>query len=459
MSQTAEKTTKQAHDAKFPDIVYTKLTPPEKHPEYHFNGFQPEVVRLEAGHVKSPGRRPFHMGAVLERDVGIKVRDGVILYADIFRPTNSDDSAHKVPAILPYSPYGKSGTGPQQYDIMGPCRCGIDPSRTTGYEKFEAPDPAEWTERGYAVVNIDARGAGMSEGDVAFWGQQQAEDIYDVITFLSEQPWCNGSVVMAGNSWLAIAQIDFASRLSHPALKAIAPWEAMTDHYRQNAAKGGWPRAPELMELIIGGFAGNGSAEDVNAMLKKRPLYDDYWESKRIAVDKIDNIPMYLTASYSTMLHSYGSFETFAKAKTEKKWLRVTPYQEWFDLYLPEMNDELQQYYDFYAKGKTDNGWEEQTPQFRLSLIGFDDSPAKTVRERVEPCFPPPDFKLLTLYLDATDNSMKTSASEKESSASHEAEERSSTSVCRVPLSINYSRAIPPDPLSHWTLKSYIRSS
>ncbi|RKL01199.1 hypothetical protein BFJ63_vAg12602 [Fusarium oxysporum f. sp. narcissi] len=43
-------------------------------------------------------------------------------------------------------------------------------------------------------------------------------------------------------------------------------------------------------------------------MLEKRPLYEDYWEAKRIPVENIDNIPMYVVTSYSSMLHTYGSF-------------------------------------------------------------------------------------------------------------------------------------------------------
>jgi predicted acyl esterase len=55
---------------------------------------------------------------------------------------------------------------------MGPYRCGVALERTSGYEKFEGPDPAEWVERGYAIINPDARGAGFSEGDIALWGEQ-----------------------------------------------------------------------------------------------------------------------------------------------------------------------------------------------------------------------------------------------------------------------------------------------
>ena len=154
------------------------------------------------------------------------------------------------------------------------------------------------------MANIDARGAGHSQGIIAARGRQEVEDVYDVIEWVSKQPWCNRSVAMAGNSWLAIAQINFASRMRHPVLKAIAPWESLTDPNRHIVARGGRPHVPGFQKLIRGAFAGPEGAESMFDMLDKRPLYDDYWEAKRIPVENIDNIPMYIVASYSSMVHS-----------------------------------------------------------------------------------------------------------------------------------------------------------
>ncbi len=313
-------------EERFPDVIFTKTITAPEHPVFNYNGFNPGRTLLKAGHVKSPGRRVFSVDTIFERDLAILMRDGARLYTDIFRPSTTD--GHPVPAILPWSPYGKTGTGPQNYDFMAPFRAGIPKNRTSGYEKFEAPDPAEWCARGYAIINIDSRGAGHSEGKIAHWGDQEAEDIYDTIEWLSTQPWCNGSIVMAGNSWLAISQINFASRMRHPALKAIAPWESYTDPYRHFIARGGRPHIPAFHKMICGGFAGPEAFENISGMLTKRPLYDDYWEAKRIPVEEIDDIPMYVLASYSSMLHTLGSFQTFRTAKTKRKWLRVHPYQE-----------------------------------------------------------------------------------------------------------------------------------
>ncbi|KAH7466343.1 hypothetical protein IWW34DRAFT_79393 [Fusarium oxysporum f. sp. albedinis] len=116
---------------------------------------------------------------------------------------------------------------------------------------------------------------------------------------------------MAGNSWLAILQINFALRMHYLALKAIAPWEGYTDLFYHYVARGGRLYIPGLHRMILNGFAGPEGVKNVGAMLEKRPLYEDYWEAKRIPVENIDNIPMYVVASYSSMLHTYGSFQTF----------------------------------------------------------------------------------------------------------------------------------------------------
>lgn len=309
----------------FPDAVILKIPSAQTHPGYHYNGFKPGRTMLEPGHVKSAGLRAFGVATIYDRDQVIMARDGARLYADIFRPQTSE--SQPVPCILSWSPYGKTGTSPQTYENMAPYRAGLALHQLSGYQNFEAPDPADWVERSYALINPDARGAGHSDVILSYWGAQESEDIYDAIDWISRQPWCNGSVVMAGISWLAVAQINFASRLHHPCLKAIAPWEGLSDPYWQIIARGGRPHIPKFHRLIRSGFAGPEGAESLIDMLPKRPFYDQYWEAKRIPVENV-SIPMYAVASHSSMLHSYGSFQTFAAATTQKKWLRVHPTQE-----------------------------------------------------------------------------------------------------------------------------------
>lgn len=79
-------------------------------------------------------------------------------------------------------------------------------TQLSGLQKFEAPDPAVWVARGYAVLNPDTRGALHSEGNLSQWGTQDGQDGYDFTEWIAEQPWSNGKVGFAGNSWLAISQ-------------------------------------------------------------------------------------------------------------------------------------------------------------------------------------------------------------------------------------------------------------
>lgn len=54
---------------------------------------------------------------VFDRDSAIRVRNGVTVYVDVFRPS---EQTEKYPAILFWSPYGKTSPGAQQYETIGP---------------------------------------------------------------------------------------------------------------------------------------------------------------------------------------------------------------------------------------------------------------------------------------------------------------------------------------------------
>lgn len=93
----------------FPDAIFQPVTAAPDHPYYNYKGFNPGSTVISKGHIRFPGHRAFPTDVIFDRDVVIPVRDGVKLYADIFRPATP--LAAKVPAIIPWSPYGKTGTG------------------------------------------------------------------------------------------------------------------------------------------------------------------------------------------------------------------------------------------------------------------------------------------------------------------------------------------------------------
>ena len=55
------------------------------------------------------------------------------------------------------------------------------------------------------------------------------------------------------------------------------------------------------------------------SMLEKYPFVNEYWADKRAKFEKI-SIPAYILASYSTGLHTIGSFRAFQELPTEHKW-------------------------------------------------------------------------------------------------------------------------------------------
>ena len=405
-----------------PDLNFVKPLPVHAHPRYKQYDIKlkpNQRVNLSKGNEKDPGRKKILVDTVLEQDTQIPLRDGEYVYADIYRPRSSDEA--KVPAAICWSPYGKSSIS---LDMLWN-RSGVPKNWTSGYETFEGLDPADWNKRGYAVVNVDARGAQFSSGTYFFWGDQEAEDVYDTIDFLSKQPWCNGSVCMGGNSYLAKAQVNYASREKHPSLRCIAPWEGFTDIYRQLLFRGGFPMNREFMHFYQWGVAGEHEVEDMKGMGETHPLFDNYWAGKYDEVENIE-VPTYVLASFCNPFHIYGSFDTFRRARSNKKWLRIHSTFEWYETYEQKSNDDLQRFYDRYCKGVM-NGWEEDTPPVRISLLGCGSVP--NIVERSEAEFPLRRQELVPLYLDGQSQELRDSQPQNESSVSYEGHSLDGSSV------------------------------
>lgn len=162
---------------------------------------------------------------MLEEDVWVTMRDGVRLCVDIYRPK----AQGKFPALVSCSWYGKDSeklpTNPQWQPS--------DYIRGTG--GHECGEQWYFVPRGYVQVIPDIRGAGKSEGELMMdW----SKDGYDLIEWIAEQPWCNGNVGMAGMSAFAMSQYIIAAA-QPPHLKAIFPFEGVTDHYRHFYYHGG----------------------------------------------------------------------------------------------------------------------------------------------------------------------------------------------------------------------------
>lgn len=77
-----------------------------------YSGLDTSSVFLSEGHCRTPECRPLPIPLIWDRDVPLRMRDGVYIRVDIFRP---QDSMAKLPAIMAWSPYGKTGAGQLYY--------------------------------------------------------------------------------------------------------------------------------------------------------------------------------------------------------------------------------------------------------------------------------------------------------------------------------------------------------
>lgn len=71
--------------------------------------FDPAVVTLPKDWVKAQGYHPLPVDIIWHRDATISLRDGVKIYADVFRPKELDGTP--VPAVISWGPFGKTDKG------------------------------------------------------------------------------------------------------------------------------------------------------------------------------------------------------------------------------------------------------------------------------------------------------------------------------------------------------------
>jgi uncharacterized protein len=131
-------------------------------------------------------------GALWRRVLGVPMRDGVRLAADLYSASPGPE-AEPLPVLLERTPYGRRAQRVSDQDRAGaPLPLPEDTAR-------------HFTAAGYHVVRQDCRGRGDSGGTfVKYLGE--GPDGADTVDWLVRQPWCDGRVVMTGVSYSAHCQ-------------------------------------------------------------------------------------------------------------------------------------------------------------------------------------------------------------------------------------------------------------
>ncbi|GGD00589.1 CocE/NonD family hydrolase [Undibacterium terreum] len=148
-----------------------------------------------------------------ERDVIVTMRDGIRLAVDVYRP----EGPGKYPVLYASALHNKDLQGPDIADVLPP-----QPAQAPlWFGPIEAGDTRRFIANGYIHVIAQPRGSAKSEGH---YGEEQS-DHYDMIEWITQQPWSDGKVGMVGISGFAGEQWRAAAQ-QHPALKAIFPYDA-----------------------------------------------------------------------------------------------------------------------------------------------------------------------------------------------------------------------------------------
>jgi predicted acyl esterase len=150
--------------------------------------------------------------------------DGKQLYIEVVRPKSS----REFPVILEASPYhGTLADRDGTRILPGPKDSDGNPIGLTGY----------FAPRGYAVVMMDLRGTGRSQGCLNHLGLKDARDLERVVEWAARRDWSNGRVGMTGHSYVGSTPSVAAAR-NPDGLKTIVPSAGLASMYHHQFQAG-----------------------------------------------------------------------------------------------------------------------------------------------------------------------------------------------------------------------------
>ncbi len=323
--------------------------------------------------------------------------DGIVLYCDVFRPV---DESKVYPAILTYGPYAKGLPWKVGYvsawKQMMECFPETAVGTTTKYMNWETCDPEKWVPDGYACIRFDSRGAGCSNGVMSPQSSREIKDICNCIEWAGTQPWCNGNVGMLGISYYGANQWATAAQ-NPPHLKAIVPWEAFSDKYRDMCWHGGiyssflddctknqisyvqhgWGekggRNPVTGDLITGDelldpevIMNENTSDFVPATADHEFGNDPFWEDVRPNLKNV-KVPVLDCANWGGAgIHLRGNMYAFDNISSEEKYLEVHGDTHWSHFYTNYGLKLQKQFLGYYLKGEA-NGWDKH-PKVQLNI-------------------------------------------------------------------------------------------
>jgi uncharacterized protein len=370
-------------------------------------------------------------GMRIDWDVEIRMDDGLVLRADVFRPMTEG----KYPVILSYGPYAKGLAFQEGYPSAWQRMVAEHPDVAAGstnkYQSWEVVDPEKWVPDGYVCVRVDSRGAGRSPGFIDHFSPRETRDFYECIEWAGVQPWSNGKVGLNGISYYGINQWHVAS-MQPPHLAAMCIWEGAADWYRDMTHHGGilstfwanWydmqvktvqyglgergPRSRVTGELVCGDETLSDRELHQNRCdfgddILAHPLDDDYHRARSPIWEKV-TVPFLSAANWGGQgLHPRGNFEGFYRAASKDKWLEAHGLEHWTHFYTDYGVGLQKEFFARYLKGDA-KAWSRQ-PKVQLQVRHVDKFVPRSENE-----WPIARTKWTKMYLQPADYTLGASA-------------------------------------------------
>lgn len=285
------------------------------------------------------------MDLVIQKNVMVEMRDGVLLATDVYRPQGDGPC----PTIVQRTPYDKE----------------LPALRNFCFDVLRA------AQAGYAVVVQDTRGRFRSEGTFDAF-TDEARDGADTIAWAAAQPWSTGAVGMVGGSYFGATQW-LAAAEAPEALRAIAPFVTTDQYYESWAYQGGafqlgfnlhWALSSLAFgELVRQVGSGAASPDRVGELVAAVDGNDElYGRLPLREVPELDGLAPY----YQDWL-AHPSYDGY--------WKAIAPRESYERITVPALN--MGGWYDLFLKGTLANylgmkerGGSEPARQLQRLVIG-----------------------------------------------------------------------------------------
>ena len=304
--------------------------------------------------------------AAVQQTGYITMSDGVKLRYSVELPA----SAGRFPVALKYDGY---------------CE-GTDPMGCNG-----TTDSSALLAAGFAILGVNLRGTGCSQGQFDFRSPAENADGAAVVGWAARQPWSTGHVGMFGDSFPGLTQPGVAAL--HPAgLDAIAPFQIVDDVYRDVAYPGGiantefgafWGLADEPAasneSVVQGTEAGDPQCAqseadhtatnlttNIVAAGLQHPYVDSFWNSKTVgaAAGKIA-VPAFACQTWQDdEVGSRSTWTLWPRLDSARTWVVAANGYHSMCIESTRIINQLVRFFERFVKGDR-NGF-EATPHMQI---------------------------------------------------------------------------------------------